>query len=145
MRVEKEPKPREWSSECLQKVVHWERSQYALQCPRMLSSARRNQVLIFRGGTWSINKRIDCISVYRIIELPFSTFIEVRWPLSFSCIFLSCFWLRYTACEILVLQLEIKPMPPALETWNLNCWTTREVPSDHFLSFSLFEQEARDE
>ena len=143
MQVEKEPKPRKWSSECLQKVARWERSQYTLQCPGMLFSTWRNQVLIFRDDTWSIKKRIDCISAYRIIELPFSSFIEVRWPLSFSC-FLSCFWLRCTACEILVLQLEIKAMPPALETWNLNCWTTKEVPSDRFLSFSLFKQEARD-
>ena len=34
----------------------------------------------------------------------------------------------YTACEILVPQPGIKPMPPAVEAWSLNHWTTREVP-----------------
>ena len=35
----------------------------------------------------------------------------------------------YTACGILVPQPGIKAMPPALEVWSLNHWTTREVPS----------------
>ena len=32
------------------------------------------------------------------------------------------------ACEILVSQSRIKPVPPALEAHSLNHWTTREVP-----------------
>ena len=32
------------------------------------------------------------------------------------------------ACGILVPQLGIEPMPPALEAWSLNHWTAMEVP-----------------
>ena len=35
----------------------------------------------------------------------------------------------YTACGILVPQPGIEAMPPALEVWSLNHWTTREVLS----------------
>ena len=33
----------------------------------------------------------------------------------------------------LVPQLGIGPRPPALSVWSLSYWTTREVPSLHFL------------
>ena len=32
------------------------------------------------------------------------------------------------ACGILIPQPGIEPTPPALEAWNLNHWTAREVP-----------------
>ena len=35
---------------------------------------------------------------------------------------------HHMACEILVPQSRIKPVPPALEAHSLNHWTTREVP-----------------
>ena len=38
------------------------------------------------------------------------------------------FRLRRMICGILVPQPGIKPMPPAVEVWSLNHWTTREVP-----------------
>ena len=31
-------------------------------------------------------------------------------------------------CGILVPQPGIEPVPPAMEAWRLNHWTTREVP-----------------
>ena len=34
--------------------------------------------------------------------------------------------------KILVSQLEIKLVPPAVEAWRLNLWTAREVPVPHF-------------
>ena len=37
------------------------------------------------------------------------------------------FWPCRVACGILVLRAGIKPTPPALEAWDLNCWTAREV------------------
>ena len=37
------------------------------------------------------------------------------------------FWPRHAACEILVAQPGIKPVPPAVEAWNPNHWTAREV------------------
>ena len=33
------------------------------------------------------------------------------------------------ARRILIPQLGIEPTPPAMETWSLNHWTAREVPS----------------
>ena len=38
------------------------------------------------------------------------------------------FWRCCTACSFLVPQPGIKPVPPAVEAWSLNHWTTREVP-----------------
>ena len=39
-----------------------------------------------------------------------------------------CFFLlTHAACEILVPQPGIKPMPPAIAAWSLNHCTTREV------------------
>ena len=34
-----------------------------------------------------------------------------------------------TVCRILVPRPRIEPMPLALEVWNLNPWTTKEVPN----------------
>ena len=42
------------------------------------------------------------------------------------------------ACRILVPQPGMEPMPPALEAWSLNHWTTWEVlPPSLLLKFSL--------
>ena len=38
------------------------------------------------------------------------------------------FWQCCTACGILVPQPGIEPVTLELEVWNLNHWTTREVP-----------------
>ena len=34
---------------------------------------------------------------------------------------------------MLVPQPGIEPMPPALEAWSLNHWSSREVPKDTYL------------
>ena len=47
------------------------------------------------------------------------------WILSSTIFFI--FWWCHTACGILLHQPGIKPMPPALEAWSLNHWTTKEV------------------
>ena len=39
------------------------------------------------------------------------------------------FWPCCVACGILVPQPGSEPTAPALETWGLNHWTAREVPS----------------
>ena len=36
----------------------------------------------------------------------------------------------HTTCGILVPQPGIELMPPAVEVWSLNSWTTREVPEN---------------
>lgn len=38
------------------------------------------------------------------------------------------FWPHHTSCGILVPWRGVEPMAPTLETWCLNCWTTRAVP-----------------
>ena len=49
--------------------------------------------------------------------------------------FISLFFggLQHSECRILVPQPEIKRMPLALEAWNLNHWTTRDVLSLFFI------------
>ena len=59
------------------------------------------------------------------IECLLYSFCSNEHLLSFFVCF--CFWLHYEACWILVLLLRIKPLPPALRTWSLNHWPTREV------------------
>ena len=46
-----------------------------------------------------------------------------------------CFWPCSAACGILVPRPGIKPAPPAVEEWNLNQWTAREVPPTTFCLF----------
>ena len=41
------------------------------------------------------------------------------------------FWLHHEACRILVPRPGIEPTPPAVEVRSLNCWATREVPSEY--------------
>ena len=43
------------------------------------------------------------------------------------------------ACGILFPQPGIKTLAPALESQNLNHWTTREVPGNLFFFFFLIE------
>jgi len=42
-----------------------------------------------------------------------------------GCMFL--YFFGHRACGILVPQQGIKPMPPAVEAWTPNHWTTREI------------------
>ena len=56
-----------------------------------------------------------------VFHFLFKTFLKIIF------IYL-CFWPCCAVCRILGPQPGIKPTPPALEAWNLNHWTTREVP-----------------
>ena len=47
----------------------------------------------------------------------------------FEFFFYCVFWLHCVACGILI-PWRIKPMPPEVEAWSLNHWTTREVPTN---------------
>ena len=46
------------------------------------------------------------------------------------CFLCSMFWLCYAACGILVPRAGTEPVPPAVEAWSLNHWTTREAPGE---------------
>ena len=55
----------------------------------------------------------------------------------FKALFLGFCFLFLThckTCEILAPQQWIEPLPPAVEMWSLNHWTTREVPNQDFKS-----------
>ena len=43
-------------------------------------------------------------------------------------LFFYLFWLYHAACGILVPWLGIEPIPPVMEVWCLNHWTTRDHP-----------------
>ena len=43
-----------------------------------------------------------------------------------------------TACGILVPQPGIEPLPPAVESWVLNHWTTMEVPAALYFFLVIF-------
>ena len=45
----------------------------------------------------------------------------------FFCIFPPIFWPQLVACVNLIPRLGVEPIPPAVEVWSLNHWTTREV------------------
>ena len=57
-----------------------------------------------------------------------------QWPL-FPFLFLGC---TGAACRVLVPQRGIKPVPPAVEAWGLNHWTSREVPGGLSLDSPYF-------
>ena len=47
------------------------------------------------------------------------------------------FWPLLAACEILVPQPGIEPVPPAVEGWSPNLWTAREFSLKPFLIPSI--------
>ena len=49
-----------------------------------------------------------------------------------SFFFFKASWHSIAACQILIPQLGIELMPPPVEEWSLNRWTTREVPCRPF-------------
>ena len=54
--------------------------------------------------------------------------------LPFIYLLLFYFWLQWVACQILVPQPGIEPVPPEVEAWSFNHWISSEVPE---LIFSL--------
>ena len=64
-----------------------------------------------------------------IIPLYLTSFSNVKMAKMASDFKRICvLWLCCAACRILVLRPGIKPTPPALEEWNLNCCNTKEAP-----------------
>ena len=47
-------------------------------------------------------------------------------------------WILFSDWRVTIPRPGIKPMPPALEAWNLNCWTAREVPIYSISNLHLF-------
>ena len=77
-----------------------------------------------------------CIQPYHmhiifLYILHVSTYIYIKQhKYTFLSFFFYCvFWLHCVACGILI-PWRIKPMPPEVEAWSLNHWTTREVPTN---------------
>ena len=57
---------------------------------------------------------------------PGSYHFKAMW---FYFIILKMFWPCYAAYGIFIPWAGIEPLPSALETWNLNHWTARQVPT----------------
>ena len=52
----------------------------------------------------------------------------------FVLVFGFSFWPCHAPCGILVPRPGMEPVPPAMEVWSLNHWTTGEVPRGAFLN-----------
>ena len=52
-------------------------------------------------------------------------------PISPHLLFV-CLFFHHIAYGILAPRPGIGPAPPAVEVWNLNHWTTREVPTSNY-------------
>ena len=105
-----------------------------------------------------------CLLAFLSLGCPFPTSLPIKPPLSLQepthlCLFLSLpgllawsesflallphsndaffsfFWPYCSACEIIVLPPVVEPMPPAVEAWNPNHWTTRKFPQKLFYCF----------
>ena len=65
------------------------------------------------------------VLVTRIIRGPIKKVYEISliWSEIHFVLFIY-FWPCHMACEILVPQPGIKPIPLCIGRWNLNCWTT---------------------
>ena len=55
--------------------------------------------------------------------------------LNYSVVFY--FWLYHVACGIIVPQPGMEPVPPTLEAWSLNHWSTVDQISPQFFSCNL--------
>ena len=49
--------------------------------------------------------------------------------------FFKIFWWWHVACRILVCNHEPVPMPPAVEAWSPNPWTSWEVLFERYVHF----------
>ena len=63
--------------------------------------------------------------------------MERHWGRDFFSFF---FWPHGAACGILVPRPGMERVPPALEVWSLNHWSTREVPGAGILTLVLYSQ-----
>ena len=68
-------------------------------------------------------------SVYYLLDIVVSTLHFLLHFIPPVTLYGSFFFplLHHEACGILVPQLGVETVPPALEAWSLNHWTTREV------------------
>ena len=69
--------------------------------------------------------------------------LDTTWwlPPEGTCLILAFFFFFHKTCYILLPQLGIEPMPPAVEAQSLNHWTTREVPRTDFILFILIHSQ----
>ena len=74
-------------------------------------------------------RSLTCKSV---VSAPLSFMVSSSFKTSLLWFFFFFFWLT-VACRISGPQSGIEPMPPAVEVWSSNHWTTRECPTPVFL------------
>ena len=75
----------------------------------------------------------DCISrSHLVLPVSLSSSDQASVEFLFPCpaLLLVCFfWWGGALQKIIVPQLVMELMPPALDVWSLNHWTVKEVPS----------------
>ena len=79
------------------------------------------ECIVLECDVMHISKAQFCSCFFRSFKAPITN------------LFVLFFWPHHAACEILVPLPWIKPVPPAVEAWSLNQWTTRGVPAVQFL------------
>ena len=81
---------------------------------------------------WTLDRAMPCRDIYLAVELLdnvlFYENFEELLILTVANHFVSFFWPHCEACRILVSQAGIKPRPSAVEVWDPNHCTSREVP-----------------
>ena len=65
-----------------------------------------------------------------------TTLSSIPFKRLFICYFLS-FWPHHAACGILVPRPGIEHVPPEVEAWSLNHWTTWETPNSSILPWGI--------
>ena len=74
---------------------------------------------------------------HRVARVGHDLVITTRGNLSYT----GLFFFFHKTCYILLPQLGMEPMPPAVEAQSLNHWTTREVSRTDFILFILIHSQ----
>ena len=112
--------PKVWSSDLLESMLE-------MQNPRPYGQTTDLEPLHVGQGI-CLNK----VSSWLFSTVKFEKYLIHQSALSSLFFF---FQLCHLACRILVPWSGIESVPPEVEAWSLNHWTTKEVPSSPFLMF----------
>ena len=92
-------------------------------------------ILFFQNASKQILDLLDSSIIFinfsaKCPLCPFFSFVfRLPWHQFPTLVFFSFLWVLSVTCGILVPQLRIEPLPPALEGQSPNHWTLREAPN----------------